>query len=147
MSNRKRRNFSNEFKEEAVKLISVQGYTIAEAARNLGVHATQLSRWKKEIAEPSNVDGLGNMTEMQAELKLLRRNHMKSSMSRKGDCWDNSVAESFLGTLKTEQVFDTVYKTREEARRDIVDYIEMFTTTRCVTRTLVISVLASSRKW
>ena len=51
---------------------------------------------------------------------------MKSSMSRKGDCWDNSVAESFFGTLKTEWVFDKVYTTREEARRDIVDYIEMF---------------------
>lgn len=57
---------------------------------------------------------------------LLRRNQMKSSMSRKGDCWDNSVAESFFGTLKTEWVFDKVYTTREEARRDIVDYIEMF---------------------
>ena len=50
---------------------------------------------------------------------------MKSSMSRKGNCWD-SVAESFFGSLKTERVFDTVYKTREQARRDIVDYIEMF---------------------
>jgi len=38
----------------------------------------------------------------------------------------NSVAESFFGTLKTEWVFDTVYTTREEARRDLVDYIEMF---------------------
>ncbi len=51
---------------------------------------------------------------------------MLSSMSRKGDCWDNSVAESFFGSLKIERVFDSVYRTREEARRDIVDYIEMF---------------------
>lgn len=58
--------------------------------------------------------------------KLLYQNKMHSSMSRKGDCWDNSVAESFFGSLKTEWVFHTVYKTREEARRDIVDYIEMF---------------------
>jgi len=58
--------------------------------------------------------------------KLLHDHQMKSSMSRKGDCWDNSVAESFFGTLKTECVFDTVYATREQARRDIVDYIEMF---------------------
>ena len=47
-------------------------------------------------------------------------------MSRKGDCWDNSVAESFFGTLKVERVFDSIYQTREEAKRDIVDYIEMF---------------------
>ena len=51
---------------------------------------------------------------------------MKSSMSRKGDCWDNAVAESFSGSLKTERVFFEDYKTREESRRDIVDYIEMF---------------------
>lgn len=51
---------------------------------------------------------------------------MLSSMSRKGVCWDNSVAESFFGKLKTERVFDSTYLTRKEARRDIVDYIEMF---------------------
>ncbi len=38
----------------------------------------------------------------------------------------NAVAESFFGSLKTERVFFSQYKTREEARRDIVDYIEMF---------------------
>ena len=53
-------------------------------------------------------------------------NGMISSMSRKGDCWDNAVAESFFGSLKTERVFFTNYNTRNEARTDIVDYIEMF---------------------
>ena len=57
---------------------------------------------------------------------LLKCYGMKSSMSRKGDCWDNAVAESFFGSLKTERVFFTNYKTRKEARLDIVDYIEMF---------------------
>jgi len=45
---------------------------------------------------------------------------------KKGDCWDNAVSESFLGTLKIEQVHDAKYLTRERARADIVDYIEMF---------------------
>lgn len=58
--------------------------------------------------------------------RLLKRHKMLSSMSRKGDCWDNAVAESFFGTLKTEQIFFTDYRSRETARRDIVDYIEMF---------------------
>ncbi len=62
--------------------------------------------------------------------KMLKRNGMISSMSRKGNCWDNSVAESFFGTLKTERVFDSRYADREEARRDIVDYIEMFYNSR-----------------
>ncbi len=43
-------------------------------------------------------------------------------MNRKWDCWDNSVAESFFGKLKTERV----YVTREEAKRDVIDYVEMF---------------------
>lgn len=58
--------------------------------------------------------------------KMLKMYGMISSMSRKGDCWDNAVAESFFGSLKTERVFFSIYKTREEARRDIIDYIEMF---------------------
>lgn len=57
---------------------------------------------------------------------LITTYQMVSSMSRKGNCWDNAVAESFFGSLKTERVFFTNYKTREEARRDITDYIEMF---------------------
>jgi transposase InsO family protein len=58
--------------------------------------------------------------------KMLKSHKMISSMSRKGDCWDNAVAESFFGSLKTERVFFTNYNTREEARRDVVDYVEMF---------------------
>ena len=55
----------------------------------------------------------------------MKQDAMLSVMSRKGDCWDNSVAESFLGTLKIKRVVDSVYKTREEARKDIIDSIEM----------------------
>ncbi len=58
--------------------------------------------------------------------KMLKINGMVSSMSRKGNCWDNSVAESFFGSLKTERVYFSSYKCREEAKRDIIDYIEMF---------------------
>ena len=48
------------------------------------------------------------------------------SMSRKGNCYDNAVAESFFHTLKTEHVYDYRYETRAEARQSIFDYIEMF---------------------
>lgn len=58
--------------------------------------------------------------------KLLKSSGAISSMSRKGDCWDNAVAESFFGTLKTERISWRSYQTREEAKRDIVDYLEMF---------------------
>lgn len=58
--------------------------------------------------------------------KMLKTHQMISSMSRKRNCWDNAVAESFFGSLKTERVFFSNYLNREEAKSDIVDYIEMF---------------------
>ena len=48
------------------------------------------------------------------------------SMSRKGNCWDNACVESFFGTLKRELVYHRRYATREEARQDIFEYIEVF---------------------
>jgi transposase InsO family protein len=47
-------------------------------------------------------------------------------MSRKGNCWDNAVAESFFHTLKTEMVHHRKFKTREEAKQEIFKYIEIF---------------------
>lgn len=47
-------------------------------------------------------------------------------MSRKGDCWDNAVAESFFGTLKTELVHRHAWRTLGEAREAISDYIHRF---------------------
>lgn len=49
-----------------------------------------------------------------------------SSMSRRGNCFDNAVAESFFGSLKIEWVHEQRYETRDEARKDIFEYIELF---------------------
>lgn len=57
--------------------------------------------------------------------KLLE-NGIECSMSRKGNCWDNAVAESFFHTLKTELVDCEDYRTREEAKASIFEYIEVF---------------------
>jgi transposase InsO family protein len=48
------------------------------------------------------------------------------SMSRKGNCWDNAVAESFFATLKTELVNEAIYDTRAQARLSIFEYMEVF---------------------
>ena len=58
--------------------------------------------------------------------KLLAERKFIASMSAKGDCWDNAVAESFFHTLKTERVYGQKYATREEAKRDIFEYIEAY---------------------
>jgi len=52
---------------------------------------------------------------------------MTCNMSRKGDCWDNAVVESFFHSLKTEWIADIIYQTRDEARDDVIEfeYIEM----------------------
>jgi len=57
---------------------------------------------------------------------LLTRAGMVTSMSRKGNCYDNAPVESFFGTFKTELVFHQQYATRAEARLDIFEYIEVF---------------------
>jgi transposase InsO family protein len=51
-------------------------------------------------------------------------------MSRKGNCWDNAVAESFFHTLKTELVHHEDYRSRTEAKASIFEYIEVFYNTR-----------------
>jgi transposase InsO family protein len=58
--------------------------------------------------------------------KLLAAHRLECSMSRKGNCYDNAVMESFWGTLKTELVYHEKYATREQARRSIFEYIEVF---------------------
>jgi putative transposase len=57
---------------------------------------------------------------------ILKDHDIKQSMSRKGDCWDNAVAESFFHTLKTELVHHEQFKTREEAKQAIFKYIEVY---------------------
>lgn len=51
---------------------------------------------------------------------------MVPSMSRKRDCWDNAVAESFFATIKQELVWGRSFTTRDQARREIFEYIEVF---------------------
>ena len=57
---------------------------------------------------------------------LLAAHGLTASMSRRGNCWDNAVVESFFHTLKTEHVHHQRYRTREEARQDIFEWIEVF---------------------
>jgi transposase InsO family protein len=58
--------------------------------------------------------------------RLLDQLHMRPSMSRKGNCYDNAPMESFWGTMKNELVYHQHYATREQAIREITEYIEVF---------------------
>ena len=61
---------------------------------------------------------------------ILEEHGMIPSMSRKGDCWDNAVIERFFRSLKSERTNHRRYPTREAARQDVINYIEMFYNSR-----------------
>ena len=58
--------------------------------------------------------------------RFCEANKLLPSMSRRGNCWDNAVAESFFSSLKKERIRKRIYKTRDLARADVFDYIEVF---------------------
>jgi transposase InsO family protein len=57
---------------------------------------------------------------------LLKKHGIVQSMSRKGNCWDNAVAESFFKTLKSDLVYKTYFYTKKQAQREIFEYIEFY---------------------
>jgi transposase len=76
-----RRKFTDEFKNGAVQLVTEQGYKISEAARNLGIHDTQLRRWVKGKS-PGTSPATTGMVQLQAELKQLKRENERLRMER-----------------------------------------------------------------
>jgi len=58
--------------------------------------------------------------------QLLAKHGVQQSMSRRGNCYDNAVVESFFGSLKTELIHHQRYATREEARQSLFEYLEVF---------------------
>ena len=57
---------------------------------------------------------------------LLQKYGIVQSMSRKGNCWDNAVAESFFKTLKSDLVYQTYFYTKKQAKREIFEYIKFY---------------------
>ncbi len=76
MEKKTRRKFSPEVKDDSVKLVTEQGYSIVEAARNLGINAAMLGRWKRE---KENLDNSvpGNLFALKKELRRLREENKK----------------------------------------------------------------------
>jgi transposase InsO family protein len=90
--------------------------------------ALQMALWRRQPPKGQLIhhSDRGVQYASRAFRKLLSDHGIEGSMSRKGDCWDNAVVESFFGSLKSERVHWCSYQTREEARADIVEYITMF---------------------
>lgn len=80
----KRKHYSNQFKVDAVKLVTEEGYKVSEAARNLGIHHSSLRRWKRELKDNANqaFPGKGNLSSEKEELYRLRKEVKKLRMER-----------------------------------------------------------------
>ena len=79
----KRRQYTQEFKDSAVKLVTEQGYSLAEAARNLGINTTQLRRWKRAEEESSTPDETGMTTsDLRDELTRLKKENRRLKLER-----------------------------------------------------------------
>ena len=80
----KRKTYSKQFKIDAAKLVTEQGYKLSEAARNLGIHPGLLGRWKlqNETEGTDAFPGKGNMTSEKEELYRLRKENKRLRMER-----------------------------------------------------------------
>ena len=80
----KRKHYSKQFKIDAVKLVTEQGFNVSEAARNLGIHHSSLRHWKKEFESDGNqaFPGKGNLSCEKDELNRLRRENKRLRMER-----------------------------------------------------------------
>lgn len=106
----------------------VVGWSMAEHMRTQLVNdALLMALWKRK---PNR--GLlwhtdrGSLYASESHRTLLKQHGIRQSMSRKGNCWDNSVSESFFHTLKTELVHQQTYQSRDQAKQAVFEYIEVF---------------------
>lgn len=95
--------------------------------RELALNALLMAVWRRQpqdiVTVHSDQGSQFSSHDWQAFLKM---HNLMGSMSRRGNCHDNAVAESFFQLLKRERIRRRVYATRDEARRDVFNYIEMF---------------------
>jgi transposase len=81
---KKQKQYSKQFKIDAVKLVTEQGYKVAEAARNLGIHPNSLRGWKRQLENDENeaFPGKGHMISEKEELYQLRKEVKRLRMER-----------------------------------------------------------------
>lgn len=106
----------------------VVGWSMAERMQAVLVNdALTMAICKRKPAEGliSHTDR-GSQYASDSHRLLLAKHGILQSMSRKGDCWDNAVAESFFHSLKTDLVHHETFSTRDEAKQSIFEYIEVF---------------------
>ena len=94
------------------------------AARHRRPHHGDLA--ERQAGQPAASFRSGQPIHSEQFQRLMADNGITCSMSRSGNVWDNAAMESFFSSLKTERTARKVYRTRDEARADVFDYIERF---------------------
>ncbi|MFI7802667.1 integrase core domain protein [Pseudomonas sp. DD1] len=99
----------------------------AQMTIDLAIDALLMAVWrrkpKQEVMVHSDQGAQYSSSDWRSFLKA---NNLVASMSRRGNCLDNAVAESFFQLLKRERIKRKIYTSRQDARSDVFDYIEMF---------------------
>ena len=106
----------------------VVGWSMKSAlTRDLVLDALLMAIWRRRPKEPVIVHSdQGSQYGSDDAVRFFKDHNLIPSMSRRGNCFDNAVAESFFSSLKKERIRRRIYRSREEARADVFDYIEVF---------------------
>ena len=95
--------------------------------RELVLDALMMAVWRRKPKKAVMIHSdQGSQYGSDDWVRFCKAHHLNPSMSRRANCWDNAVAESFFSSLKKERIKKRIYKTRELARADVFDYIEVF---------------------
>lgn len=116
-------------------------------ARELVLDALLMATWRRKPSQPVIVHSdQGSQYGSDEWRRFCQSHNLQPSMSRRGNCWDNAVAESLFSSSKKERVRKRIYKTRDLARADVFDYIEVFYNKPAATATLAASVPRPSNR-
>lgn len=96
-------------------------------AREIVLDALMMAVWRRKPTHKVLIHSdQGSQFSSDDWMRFCAQNNLEPSMSRRGNCWDNAVVESFFSSLKKERIKRRIYKTRSLAKADIFDYIEAF---------------------
>ena len=106
----------------------VVGWDLSESLdRHSMIHAFQKALWRRSPPAGLLVHSDRGVQYASADFRnLLKKNQFVQSMSRKGDCWDNAVAESFFHTLKTQCLYHNRFLNKADAEQALFTYIEVY---------------------
>jgi len=96
-------------------------------ATELVLDAMMMAVWRRRPQAPVMIHSdQGSQFGSDDFNRWCKDNNLVPSMSRRGNCWDNAVAESFFSSLKKERIKRRIYATRQDAKSDVFDFIEIF---------------------